>query len=122
MRGFRVYDKQERRMITEPTSEGLVLAGNGNLVFYDDFARYLGDRYIRMDDTTLTDKEHNPIYEGDIIDSGKSTAQVIYGTYGFTIMPNLTNQRSEVVLHNLCAGFKVIGNIYQHKELLNKYS
>ena len=48
-RGFRVYDKLEKRMIDNPASESIYLSGNGNLVNVDHPEIYLMDRYVRMD-------------------------------------------------------------------------
>ena len=73
---------------------------------------------IQMQYTGLLDKNGKEIYQGDIIKSSKWIAQVIYGNYGWTITPNKTSQRNEVVLFNLCSVLEVIGNIYENPELL----
>jgi uncharacterized phage protein (TIGR01671 family) len=67
MRGFRVYDKQEKRMIDNPAVEWIFLSGNGNLVKPANPALYLMDRYVRMDSIGSTDKNDKEIYEGDIV-------------------------------------------------------
>lgn len=66
-RGFKVFDKQENRMILNPADEGIFLSGNGNLVLYNDFTKYLMDRYIRLDETGFCDKNGQSIFECDIL-------------------------------------------------------
>jgi len=71
--------------------------------------------------TGRKDCKGKEIYEGDIVHlSSGSIGQISYNTHntGFTLTPNKTNQRSEVVLDNLHTGMEVIGNIYENLELL----
>jgi uncharacterized phage protein (TIGR01671 family) len=129
-KGFRVYDKKEKRMITEPSNEGIFLSSNGNLINHENFAIYLMDRYVRMDSTGLLDKRNKEIYEGDIFDGVYGGGYIgwcdkccsfefissVFGcmacsgdVHWFEVVDEVTNVE--------CV---VIGNMYEKPELLDK--
>lgn len=134
MRGFRVYDKQEHRMIDTPAFEHIFLSGNGNLVNVEHPEIYLMDRYIRivnaiiiyMDSTGLSDKNGKEIYKWDIIkyytEDGIVTAIIIYEendnedkwisglSFKFIRMDDYEEHEPNEL--------EVIGNIYSNPELL----
>lgn len=122
MRGFRVYDKLDQRMITEPTTDldrHIVLAGNGNLVTPANWGLYLMDRYIRMDSTGLKDRNGKEIYEGDIVYTHTKDAPYVIEYH---------TPYASFALHHPKVNFgfrsfdaeecEVIGNIHENSELL----
>ena len=126
-RGFRVYDKLEKRMIDNPASESIFLSGNGNLVNVDHPEIYLMDRYVRMDSTGKTDKQGKEIYESDNLRVSKENP-VIYDVVWlddlakFSLHEKYKGQDSYLSPFARATRYEVIGNIYEHSYLLDTKS
>ena len=80
-----------------------------------------GDEYVVQQFTGLKDYESNDIYEGDIVryelDGIVYTQTVEWGNNGWEMID--TRLYSTPLITNL-PNFEVIGNIFEHPELLNK--
>jgi uncharacterized phage protein (TIGR01671 family) len=80
-----------------------------------------GDEYVVQQWTGLNDYENNNIYEGDIVryelDGTVYTQTVGWGNNGWEMID--TRLYSTPLITNL-PNFEVIGNIFEHPELLNK--
>ena len=80
-----------------------------------------GDEYVVQQWTGLTDYERNYIYEGDIVryelDGIVYTQTVGWGNNGWEMID--TRLYSTPLITNL-PNFEVIGNVFEHSELLNK--
>lgn len=123
MRGFRVYDKQEKRMIDNPCTEGMYLSGNGNLVKPASLALYLMDRYVRMDSTGIMDKNGKEIYEGDIVkDTRGWVSEVRWDNLRGCFLGYHSKPRGDVYIEYVSREPKstIIGNIYDNPELLKE--
>jgi uncharacterized phage protein (TIGR01671 family) len=80
-----------------------------------------GDEYVVQQWTGLNDYENNNIYEGDIVryelDGTVYTQTVGWGNNGWEMID--TRLYSTPLITNL-PNFEVIGNIFEHPELLKK--
>ena len=118
---FRAWDLQRKRLVTNPSIDYSEEVGFTNM--YDEQDRQVEDWKL-MQFTGLKDKNGKEIYEGDIMSwnekelmkSGKEkiTGIIIYWTDGFTIETETVNYS----LHGRYNSIEVIGNIYEHKHLL----
>lgn len=129
MRGFRVYDTREKRMIASPSEESIFLSGNGNLVNINNTMPYLMDRYVRMDSTGLYDADNKEIYEGDILQvtCGCGHAESLPvcwrgGPNGYCLKATYQHDwdNGQLELKGAERDTKIIGNIYENPELISK--
>jgi uncharacterized phage protein (TIGR01671 family) len=118
---FRAWDKLEKRF-TYPDKgyQGhYVLTLNGQFQNLQNGSG--GDEYVVQQFTGLKDYESNDIYEGDIVryelDGIVYTQTVEWGNNGWEMID--TRLYSTPLITNL-PNFEVIGNIFEHPELLNK--
>jgi uncharacterized phage protein (TIGR01671 family) len=138
---FRVWDKITNQYLQElgiyywhiPYSlDGEEITGEANLVGLSELLKH--DNFVTQQYTGLTDINDNPIFEGDLVelhtaanDHAKNIKENHYGLYEIywdrkyklkEIKPNWFLK----VIDNDCASFnimKVVGNIFEHSELLN---
>ena len=134
MRGFRVYDKIKKVMISTPSEANLFLAGNGNIVDIVHIDFYLMDRYVRMDSIGLLDKQRKEIYEGDIVafdrdgkDYWKELYEIRYSPYRacwqlFLLRRSNHGNSPQYISNAFTQGeadtIEVIGNIKENPELV----
>jgi len=119
---FRVWDKRENKGMS--TQNMLYDAQLHHL--WQDFVDYPGS-YELMQYTGLTDSNDNPIYEGDILKihydvGGDVIGQVLYeadhGGYIFQWKRKGRNQDYDNLNCDLAFESVIIGNIFEHSELL----
>ena len=83
----------------------------------DESDRYVVMQYIGMEDSAGTE-----IYEGDIVtyqyDPAKSPFIIAYGKSHPMFVTNYPCGKTFIPSLEDCAGFEVVGNIYQNPELL----
>ncbi len=121
MRGFIIYDKFNKLMLYEPSSEThLFLAGNGNVVDPDIPSGYLMDRYIRMDSIGLFDKNGKEIYEGYLLkNTGNKNDDIfeVFWDYNHWAVRNIRtkfefmifNTENCIIIGNKCENPELIG-------------
>jgi uncharacterized phage protein (TIGR01671 family) len=131
---FRVWDKITNQYLQElgiyywhiPYSlDGEEITGEANLVGLSELLRH--DNFVVQQYTGLTDKNKNLIYEGDIVKFSrlfekerkikelKSFVRFRNGQFGFDL---IGFNDMFFTLSDEC-GIEVIGNIFEHPELLN---
>lgn len=113
-RGFRVYDKKEKRMIDTPADEHIFLSGNGNLVNIDHPDWYLMDRYVRMDSTGLADKNGKEVYGGNIVQRYGEGRYKVYW-HEFTARWRMDGHTG-ITKGDMALACEVINNIYENPE------
>ena len=129
---FRAWNKRENKMIynAEDVYDGSLSGWCGNENNNNDgwiscFGEYLGrdDEYVVMQSTGLKDKNDKLIYEGDIIiinhttPFGTEIKQVCRVEFSDGCFWARTKTEA-VILYHEDNEYKIIGNIYENKELL----
>lgn len=120
---FRAWEKKLKEMITVSTIDF-----RKGMINTDSLWRYFHEVEL-MQYTGLTDKNGREIYEGDILRLLNSDVlcEVVYETPSFCrrwLNPKVSNVRGveiESMAHNTHVAYEVIGNIYEHKQLLEEY-
>jgi uncharacterized phage protein (TIGR01671 family) len=120
---FRVFDKKKNTMYYEERQHKV------------DFEYILSqDNLVLMQCTALKDRNDKLIYEGDIVESQAIKDYVVFRNGVFTTNRNIANQplytlddifflnldllNTGDTLFDILPSFKVIGNMYENKELL----
>ena len=117
---FRVWDKLAKQFIYPDRGyQGhFILTLNGQFQNLQNGSG--GDEYVVQQWTGLNDYENNNIYEGDIVRyelvGTVYTQTVGWGNNGWEMID--TRLYSTPLITNL-PNFEVIGNIFEHSELLN---
>ena len=127
---FRVWDKLAERMIYPHNynQQHFIIDLNGR--FHNLQNGSGGDDYVIQQYTGLTDKNDNPIYEGDIlmyktgsIPTTGVIGQVLYesdhGGYIFQWERKGPNQHHINLNCDVAFESVIVGNIFEHSELLN---
>ena len=119
-RGFRVWDKIDKKYIEEVDGYGLYISLDGDVKIneYGDMNTFF-DRFILERDSGLTDKNGNKIFDGDRVkldlnNEGFVKAVVIfkYGCYVFDTPKEIYTVWESDVLEN---HIEVIGNIHEEE-------
>jgi uncharacterized phage protein (TIGR01671 family) len=124
---FRVWDKLAERMIYphNDNQQHFIIDLNGR--FHNLQNGSGGDDYVIQQYTGLTDKNDNPIYEGDIVKihydvGGDVIGQVLYeadhGGYIFQWERKGPNQHHINLNCDVAFESVIVGNIFEHSELL----
>ena len=132
---FRVWDKITNQYLQElgiyywhiPYSlDGEEITGEANLVGLSELLKH--DNFVTQQYTGLTDSNDNPIYEGDILKISYGTmgdviGQVLYeadeGGYIFQWERKGPNQHHINLNCDVAFESVIVGNIFEHSELLN---
>jgi uncharacterized phage protein (TIGR01671 family) len=126
---FRVWDVKNKKVLPESY---FAILGNGKLIvtlsgYYNDFTNTNQDDYVIQQYTGLTDSNDNPIYEGDILKISYGTmgdviGQVLYeadeGGYIFQWERKGPNQHHINLNCDVAFESVIVGNIFEHSELL----
>lgn len=120
---FRCFDTEEKIMITSgwyfnETRIGLSKYAEG---YGSDTIGFLNvsDRYNIMQFTGLNDKNGTPIYEGDILKTiNGNWGVIVYKAPSFEL--TVSETQSSLYMAEWLSQGEVIGNIYEHQELLKQ--
>ncbi len=124
---FRVWDKLAKRMIYphNDNQQHFIIDLNGR--FHNLQNGSGGDDYVIQQYTGLTDKDNNPIFEGDIVQYNQNSsydnmdfiAKWSDDKLGFIFQSNSGEQLVNQTPHlNRFKHLEVVGNIFEHSELL----
>lgn len=117
---FRAWDKDAKEMLSHEQINQLDKDGIVHLM--DIIKPNNNDGITIMQFTGLHDKNGKEIYEGDIIKWGQIVRMVVFKDGSFrTVKSNGSNSKTSGNLHSRKIHFfkmEVIGNIYEHPELL----
>ncbi|NDB29995.1 hypothetical protein EB155_10380 [archaeon] len=126
---FRVWDVKNKKFLPESY---FAILGNGKLIvtisgYYNDFTNTNQDDYVVQQYTGLTDKNGNLIFEGDIVQYNQNSsydnmdfiAKWSDDKLGFIFQSNSGEQLVNQTPHlNRFKHLEVVGNIFEHSELL----
>lgn len=122
---FRAWDKEEKKWLTARTAFGFTWADYSDRISEVSVVRFGNpDDIVVMQYTGLSDKRGKEIYEGDIleIDYEDGVYKVIWfeGEPGFALCayPIETNDTDIECMADVVYKVTVVGNIYEHPELL----
>jgi uncharacterized phage protein (TIGR01671 family) len=125
---FRAWDKKTKSMILEVWEIGFGDRNNPEIWLVGDDRHT--DNFELMQFTGLKDKDGKKIFEGDIVEHMprfKTRYEIKYLTSGFYICPIEKDYGENLATlfagyeekTNICRSLEIIGNIYEHKHLLD---
>jgi len=124
---FRAWDKKNKKMIYDDERDIDLFIDFGGTICENECQTFSGTRgyelYL-MQYTGLKDKNEKEIYEGDIVDYGFKIpgytelykGKVFFGKGMFLVDGDTLNNEFHQL--NKCCYLKIIGNIYENKELI----
>ena len=125
---FRVWDKITNRYLQElgiyywhiPYSlDGEEITGEANLFGLSELLRH--NNFVAQQYTGLTDSQGNPICEGDILEwKGEFIAEVFFEKENAAFVIKSKKGGKAFMSENYVLNFQIIGNIFEHKHLLEK--
>lgn len=121
---FRAWNKEDKKMYAV---EGVYAykdeCTQGGEVFLQWFktSHYFPEQVELMQCTGLKDKNGKLIYEGDIVQWGKTNFAVVWQSCQYALKKDINEKPIDFSLTSFNGkGIEVIGNIYENKELLNE--
>ncbi len=127
-RKFKVWDKQEKRMLIALVDDLISLDMNGWIYCNGEFRPEYQERFIVLFWTGLKDKNGKEIFEEDIVKVfgydeifevifNQTLSAFQFGSFQIRSISKLNNLGKDDLVLNDC---EVIGNIYENPELLEE--